>query len=124
MSVALRFFFWLLLSSTSFCGKKNPKEEKKKKTHLPGRYLAFSCLLLMSAHSAGSLSSMHTSRSAFCRASATAIAVPNEPPPKTATLLVASSADADPRLRSRKAALDHRMIESHDSRIWERSAGG
>ena len=104
-------------------GKKN-EHDKKKSPHLPGRYLAFSCLLLMSAHSAGSRSSMQTSRSAFCLASATAIAVPNEPPPKTATLNVESSAEAEPRLRSLKAARDQRMIESHDSRIWERSAGG
>ena len=76
-------------------GKKN-EHDKKKSPHLPGRYLAFSCLLLMSAHSAGSRSSMQTSRSAFCLASATAIAVPNEPPPKTATLNVESSAEAEP----------------------------
>lgn len=78
----------------------------------------------MSAHSTGSLSSMHTSRSAFCLARATAIAVPKEPPPKMATLVVESSADPLPLPRSLHAARDQRMIESQDSRIWERSAGG
>mmetsp|Transcript_35403 Transcript_35403/g.56930 ORF Transcript_35403/g.56930 Transcript_35403/m.56930 type:complete len:354 (+) Transcript_35403:195-1256(+) len=79
-----------------------------------GRYLVLRWSLFMAAASTSLRHNMTTSRSALLRASNVAIAVPNEPPPITATLLVAPSTSSSFALWM-STRRDHRIILPHDS---------